>query len=114
MAQLPPPPKHLRQFHPGIILLEHYITPYSFTQEIVCRHLKISAALLSRLCLGRSTITANLANRLSQVFDGTTIDYWLKLQSDYDAKSMKAQGLDIKCDKLVHIVKPYQHPKNHV
>ena len=102
-----PPPKHLQQFHPGIILFEQYITPY-FSQSVVSEYLKVSAALLSLLCKGRTPVTVNLANRLSQVFDGTTVDYWLKLQSDYDVKAMKAYGLDVKCDKLTHIVKPYQ------
>lgn len=66
--------------HPSAILRE-YLDGISVTQAI--QNLGVTRTTLSRLLNGHTSITADMALRLSQSL-GMSDSFWLNLQSQYD------------------------------
>lgn len=69
--------------HPGVILEEHYIKVLPITLQKLADASGISRNTLYKIRLGNARITANIAVRLSKVFN-TTPQLWLNLQQKYD------------------------------
>lgn len=68
--------------HPGIILRK-YLDIYGLTATRVANALHIPVNRITEIVHGRRVVTADTALRLGKAF-GTTADFWLKLQTDYD------------------------------
>lgn len=75
--------KKRKPTHPGIILEEHYIKILPITLQELSDASGISRNTLYKIRSGNARITANIAVRLSKVFN-TTPELWLNLQQKYD------------------------------
>jgi addiction module HigA family antidote len=69
--------------HPGGILKRHYMEPLSLTVSELAEILGVSRKTLSRIINERSSITPDMALRLSKAFK-TTPELWLNLQQNFD------------------------------
>jgi addiction module HigA family antidote len=69
--------------HPGEILLEEFLRPLGLSQATLARHLDISVVRVNELVKGKRGVSAETAWLLAQAF-GTTPQFWINLQSNYD------------------------------
>lgn len=83
--------KKLAPVHPGEILSEEFLKPLGLSQNRLAMDIRVPARRINEIVLGKRRITADTALRLSRCF-GTTAQFWMGLQSDYD--------LDIAADSL--------------
>jgi addiction module HigA family antidote len=83
--------KKLAPIHPGEVLFEEFLKPLSLSQNRLAMDIRVPARRINEVVLGKRRITADTALRLSRCF-GTTAQFWMGLQSDYD--------LDVAADKL--------------
>ena len=81
----------LPNIHPGEVLLQEFLKPLSISQNKCARDIHISPRRINEICLEKRAVTADTALRLSKYF-GTTAQFWLSLQSDYDLE--EAQKLN--------------------
>ncbi len=87
----------LAPVHPGEILLEEFMKPLKLSQNQLGRELRVPPRRINEIVHGKRSITADTALRLSRFF-GTTAEFWLGLQADYD--------LDLARDRLAaHIAR---------
>ena len=70
-------------FHPGYYIKE-YIDEVGMTQEDFANRLGTTPKNISYIIRGEQSISVDIANKLSRMI-GTSIKYWLNLQSEYDA-----------------------------
>jgi len=68
---------------PGEILLEEYLKPLGIGQVEAARRLEISLNRLNEIVLGKRSITADTALRLSRLLK-TSAQLWMRLQADWD------------------------------
>jgi addiction module HigA family antidote len=73
----------LKPIHPGEVLLEEFLKPFGLSNDTVAAKTHIEVKVISNIASGRERITADVALRLSRYF-GTSAQFWLGLQSDYD------------------------------
>ena len=83
--------KNLAPVHPGEILQLEFIVPMGLTQNKLALALRVPARRINEIVLGKRSITADTALRLSRYFKNSP-QFWLGLQMDYD--------LDIAEDRL--------------
>jgi len=69
--------------HPGEILLEEFLKPMKLSQNRVALDMRVPARRINEIVLGKRKITADTALRLAKFF-GTSPQFWLGLQMDYD------------------------------
>ena len=69
--------------HPGQILIEEFLEPLKMTQVALARHLDIPIQRVNEIIRGKRGISPETAWLLSQAF-GTTPQFWLNLQMNYD------------------------------
>jgi addiction module HigA family antidote len=69
--------------HPGEILLEEFLRPLGLSPATLARHLDISVVRVNELVKGKRGVSAETAWLLAQAF-GTTPQFWINLQSNYD------------------------------
>jgi addiction module HigA family antidote len=74
--------------HPGEILLEEFLRPLGLSQAMLARHLDISVVRVNELVKGKRGVSAETAWLLAQAF-GTTPQFWINLQSNYDLAKMR-------------------------
>ena len=70
---------------PGEILLEEFMKPLNISQNKLSRDINVPVGRINDIVHDRRSITANTALRLGKFF-GTTPDFWLGLQLDYDLR----------------------------
>ncbi len=75
--------KKLSPVHPGEILQEDFLKPLNMSQTKLAKELKVSPRRINEIVLGKRSITADTALRLS-IFFGTSPDLWLNLQTQYE------------------------------
>jgi addiction module HigA family antidote len=68
---------------PGEILLEEYLKPLGLGQVQAAQRLRISLNRLNEIVLGKRSITADTALRLSRLLK-TSPQLWMRLQADWD------------------------------
>jgi antitoxin HigA-1 len=83
--------KKLTPIHPGEILQQEFIEPMGMTQNKLAMELHVPARRINEIVLGKRSITADTALRLSRYFKNSA-QFWLGLQMDFD--------LDIAEDKI--------------
>jgi addiction module HigA family antidote len=83
--------KKLKPVHPGEVLQKEFIEPFGLTQNKLAQALHVPARRINEIVLGKRSITADTALRLSLYFKNSP-QFWLGLQMDYD--------LDIAEDKM--------------
>lgn len=72
--------------HPGIVLEEEFLTPLGLTQVALAKHLGIPTQRINELIRGKRGVTPETAWLLAGAF-GTTPQFWLNLQANYDLAS---------------------------
>jgi addiction module HigA family antidote len=72
------------------VLREEFIAPMGLTVREVTNATGIPQGDLTSLVEGRCQINADTARRLSQFF-GTSVQFWLGLQTDYDAEAAQCK-----------------------
>ena len=80
--------KNLAHFHPGEILLDEFLLPFKITSDRLSEDTRISLSEINELIKGNKHINEDIASRLADFF-GTTPQYWLSLQSNYDSALLK-------------------------
>jgi addiction module HigA family antidote len=83
--------KALHPVHPGEILLEEFLKPMGLSQNKLAVNIGVPARRINEIVLEKRKISADTALRLGRFF-GTSSEFWLGLQSQYD--------LDITADSL--------------
>jgi len=80
--------------HPGIILKEDFAKPLGLTQEKIAKDLNIGIKTLSELYNEKRGISPLMALKLANYF-GTTPEFWMNLQSQYDLYKTYEKSKDI-------------------
>ena len=76
MARLP-------NIHPGEVLSEEFLKPLGISAYRLAKETGIPQTRLSQIVKAKRRVTADTALRLAKYF-GTTAQFWLGLQDDYD------------------------------
>lgn len=92
----------LKPVHPGEVLLEEFLKPMGLSQNRVALDIGVPARRINEIVLGKRRITADTALRLARFF-GTSPQFWLGLQMDYDLDVTA----DAMTDRLNREVRPY-------
>lgn len=69
--------------HPGEFIREVYLEPYGISFRTVAAKLKVAPSTFSRLVKGQSSISSEMALRLSKTL-GRTPESWLMMQNNYN------------------------------
>jgi len=69
--------------HPGEVLLEEFLKPMELSQNRLALNIGVPPRRINEIVLGKRRISAETALRLARYF-GTTPQFWLGLQADYD------------------------------
>ncbi len=78
----------LTNVHPGDVLKEEFLLPYAITAYRLSKDICIPQTRISQILKGKRRITADTALRLAKYF-GTTAQFWLGLQNDFDIEEEK-------------------------
>ena len=79
---------HLKNIHPGEILLEEFLKPLNISAYRLSKETFIPQTRISQIIKGHRKVTADTALRLSKFF-GVSAKFWLGLQDDYDLEEEK-------------------------
>jgi addiction module HigA family antidote len=88
--------------HPGEVLQQDFLVPLGLTQNKLAQALHVPARRINEIVLGKRSITADRALRLSRYFKNSA-QFWLGLQMDYD--------LDIAADQLEKRIRTQIRPR---
>lgn len=80
--------RKLEPIHPGEILLEEFLTPMEISQYRLAKDINVPARRINEIVLGKRSITADTALRLSEYF-GMSEKFWLNLQMKYNLEIEK-------------------------
>jgi antitoxin HigA-1 len=94
----------MRPIHPGEILREEFMIPIGLSAHALAMALRVPAPRINDIVRERRTVTADTALRLARYF-GTSAEFWLGLQSDYDMKIALAKN----GARIVQDVSPMEH-----
>lgn len=81
----------MRPIHPGEILREEFMVPMGLSANALAIALRVPAPRINDIVRERRAVSADTALRLSRYF-GTSAEFWLGLQSDYDMKIALAES----------------------
>jgi antitoxin HigA-1 len=81
----------MRPIHPGEILREEFMIPLGLSANALAIALRVPAPRINDIARERRTISADTALRLARYF-GTSAEFWLGLQADYDMKVAQAEN----------------------
>ena len=97
--------KKLPNIHPGEILEEEFLKPFNISAYRLSKETKMPPTRISEIIKGRRRITADTALRLSKFF-GTSPDFWLGLQMEFDLREEKALKIkEIDAIKTIESIK---------
>lgn len=85
--------------HPGEVLRELCIEPLNLSITEIAEALGVSHEVLSSVLNGRSSISPEMAIRLSKAF-GTSAESWLNQQMQYDLWQAEKIVGDVKIKRL--------------
>jgi addiction module HigA family antidote len=68
---------------PGEILNEEFLKPMKMTQRRIADYLGCDVKVINRIINGRTSVTAEMAIRMSAAF-GTSVEFWLNAQQAVD------------------------------
>lgn len=69
--------------HPGEILEEEFLKPLKISQYRLAKDIRVSARRINEIVLGKRSISADTALRLSRYF-GNSATFWMNLQAQFD------------------------------
>ena len=76
-------PTHRPPNHPGEMLLEEFLSPYSLTQRQLADAIHVPYQRINEIVNCRRGITPSTALRLGKFFS-TSPDFWMNLQQSWD------------------------------
>ena len=94
----------LNPVHPGEVLLEEFLKPMDLSQNRLAIEIGVHARRINEIVLGKRRVTADTALRLARFF-GTSPQFWMGLQSDYDLDVAQ----DLLGDRLQKEVRKYSY-----
>ena len=81
----------MRPIHPGEVLREEFMIPLCLSANALSIALRVPAPRINDIIVGeRRAVSADTALRLARHF-GTSAEFWLGLQSDFDMKVAQAE-----------------------
>lgn len=80
--------------HPGEVLLIDFMKPMGMSHDQLAAALCTSAQRAGEIVNGRHALTVDAAMRLASLF-GTTPQFWLNLQHQYDLALSQEKGMGI-------------------
>jgi antitoxin HigA-1 len=80
----------LKPIHPGEILREEFMVPLHLNAKKLALALRVPAPSVYDIVHEERGISPEMALRLGYVF-GTTPDFWLNLQSEFDLRVVRNQ-----------------------
>jgi addiction module HigA family antidote len=86
--------------HPGEFIREVYLEPLNVSFRSVAEKLKVSPSTFHRLIKGQSSISSEMALRLSKTL-GRTPESWLAMQDNYNLWQAKQRVNLDEVEKLV-------------
>ncbi len=75
--------KKIPPLHPGEVLYEDFVVPTGVSIHRLAMDLRVPANRIAEIVNGERAVSADTALRLSRYL-GTSAEFWLALQSDYD------------------------------
>ena len=75
----------MRPIHPGEILREEFLLPMNLSAHALAIALRLPAPRINDIAREKRGVSADTALRLARYF-GTSAEFWLGLQADYDLK----------------------------
>jgi antitoxin HigA-1 len=69
--------------HPGEILLEEFLVPMNVTQVAFAAHIGVPTQRVNEIVRGKRGVTPETAWLFAEAL-GTSSEFWLNLQSNYD------------------------------
>ena len=81
-----------RPIHPGEILCEDFLPEYGLKAGSLAKALLVPRDRMEKIIRGSRALTADTAARLARFF-GTTPQFWLNLQANYDLAFVNEQEL---------------------
>jgi len=90
----------LNNIHPGEVLQEEFLLPMSISAYKLSKEIHIPQTRISQIVKGHRRITADTALRLAAFF-GTSPQFWLGLQDDYDLE----EQVNVLKDELKSIIR---------
>lgn len=75
--------KRLKLIHPGEVLREEFLKPFGISEDSLAQSIGVSVQDIRAIAAEKQSITADTALRFAKFF-GTSAQFWLGLQSDYD------------------------------
>lgn len=76
---------------PGEVLQEEFLEPMKVTAYRLAKEVHIPQSRISDIISGKRGITADTAMRFARFF-GTTPQFWLNIQNQYDLDMLKVSG----------------------
>lgn len=92
----------LRPIHPGEILREEFLIPMHMSASALALAVRVPAPRINDVVRERRGVSADTALRLGRYL-GTTPDFWMGLQTDYDLKTTEPS-----VQLLLDQIHPYQ------
>lgn len=92
----------LRPIHPGEILREEFLIPMHMSASALALAVRVPAPRINDVVRERRGVSADTALRLGRYL-GTTPDFWMGLQTDYDLKTTEPA-----VQLLLDQIHPYQ------
>ena len=90
---VPPKKKRLPLVTPGEILAEEFLKPLGITEYRLAKDIAVAPRRINEIVHGERAVTPDTALRFSLYF-GTTPQFWLNLQSDYELRKLgREKGL---------------------
>jgi len=90
--------------HPGEFIKDIYMDPFGLSSRKVASNLNVSHSTLTRLIKGDSSITPEMALRLSMVL-GRSPESWLAMQDNFSLWVAK-KNLDLSSVTKLELVSP--------
>lgn len=69
--------------HPGEILKHEFLDELGLSAGMLARHIHVPRTGIERLVKEETSMTVDTAARLAKAF-GTTVEFWINLQVNYD------------------------------
>jgi addiction module HigA family antidote len=88
------PPAKMHNVHPGEVLLEEFVKPLELTAYRIAKDIDVPANRIEGIIKGTRNISPDTAARLARYF-GVSEQFWLNLQSRYDAIKTKEEIKDV-------------------
>lgn len=73
----------LKPVHPGEVLREEFLKPLGISEESLAQSIGAPLQNIREIVAEKQSVAADTALRLAKFF-GTSAQFWLGLQSDYD------------------------------